>query len=244
MDKRFEGKRFIVTGAGQGIGRDLAKKLAKNGATVIALSRTDSHLQTLKAEYPSIITVCVDLTHWDAAKEAVKGVLPVHGLVNNAAIALLDSFFDVKPDDFDKIFSANVKSIIAVSQVVGEDMVKRGKGGSIVNVSSQASQAALKDHLLYCSTKGAVDSMTRVMALELGPHGIRTNAVNPTVALTDMGRLGWSEPTKAQKMLSKIPLGRFAEVDEIVNAILFLLSDDSSMINGITLPIDGGFLAT
>lgn len=85
--------------------------------------------------------------------------------------------------------------------------------------------------------------VTQVMALELGPHGIRTNCVNPTVVLTDMGRLGWSEPAKAQSMLSKIPLGRFAEVQEVVDAVVFLLSDRASMINGVYLPVDGGFLA-
>lgn len=85
--------------------------------------------------------------------------------------------------------------------------------------------------------------ITQVMALELGPHGIRVNCVNPTVVLTDMGRLGWSEPQKAKSMLDKIPMGRFAEVGEIVDAVLFLLSDRASMINGVYLPVDGGFLA-
>lgn len=85
--------------------------------------------------------------------------------------------------------------------------------------------------------------ISQVMALELGPHNIRVNCVNPTVVLTDMGRLGWSEPEKAREMLSKIPLGRFAEVDEVVYAVLFYLSDKSTMCNGTQLPIDGGFLA-
>ena len=82
------------------------------------------------------------------------------------------------------------------------------------------------------------------MALELGPHKIRVNCVNPTVVMTEMGRLGWSEPEKSQEMLKRIPLGRFAEVEEVVNAVLFLLSDNSSMCNGVMLPVDGGFLAS
>eukprot|EP00050_Salpingoeca_kvevrii_P017275 m.63603 g.63603 ORF g.63603 m.63603 type:complete len:118 (+) comp7466_c0_seq4:704-1057(+) len=99
----------------------------------------------------------------------------------------------------------------------------------------------------FCATgasKGAMDNLTRVMAVELGPHKIRCNCVNPTVVLTDMGRLGWSDPVKAGPMLSKIPLGRFSEVDEVVHAIAFLLSDQASMINGVMLPVDGGFLST
>uniref|UniRef100_A0A8B9HLA4 Dicarbonyl/L-xylulose reductase n=1 Tax=Astyanax mexicanus TaxID=7994 RepID=A0A8B9HLA4_ASTMX len=95
----------------------------------------------------------------------------------------------------------------------------------------------------FCATKGALDLLTRVMALELGPHQIRVNSVNPTVVMTDMGKIGWSDPVKAKTMTSRIPLGKFAEVEDVVNSILFLLSDKSAMTNGVTLPIDGGFLA-
>eukprot|EP01137_Pigoraptor_chileana_P019742 Opistho-2@81189 len=122
-------------------------------------------------------------------------------------------------------------------------MVESRKGGSIVNISSQASQRPLVNHTAYCASKGALDQLTRVMALELGPHNIRVNCVNPTVVMTDMGRLGWSDPAKAGPMLSRIPLNRFAEVSDVVNATLFLLSDRSGMVHGCMLPVDGGFLA-
>jgi len=117
-------------------------------------------------------------------------------------------------------------------------------GGSIVNVSSQASQVGLVDHTSYCASKAAQDALTRCMAVELGKHGIRTNSVNPTVVLTDMGRLAWSDPVKAGPMLSRIPTGRFAEVDDVVSVVLFLLSDNAAMVNGSALPVDGGFLST
>uniref|UniRef100_A0A8B9HIF1 Dicarbonyl/L-xylulose reductase n=1 Tax=Astyanax mexicanus TaxID=7994 RepID=A0A8B9HIF1_ASTMX len=101
-----------------------------------------------------------------------------------------------------------------------------------------------QEHIFNGSaTKGALDLLTRVMALELGPHQIRVNSVNPTVVMTDMGKIGWSDPVKAKTMTSRIPLGKFAEVEDVVNSILFLLSDKSAMTNGVTLPIDGGFLA-
>ena len=122
-------------------------------------------------------------------------------------------------------------------------MIDRKSGGAIVNLSSQAGLAALKDHLVYGAAKAAVDGLTRNMALEYGPHNIRTNSVNPTVTWTDMAKVGWSDPAVAADMVSKIPLGRFAEPPEVVDAIMFLLSDKSSMVNGITLPIDGGFVA-
>jgi len=102
--------------------------------------------------------------------------------------------------------------------------------------------AALKDHTLYCGTKAALDMISRVMALELGKHKIRVNCVNPTVVMTEMGKLGWSDPFKADPMLAKIPMGRFAEVEDVVNSVMFLLSDKSAMINGAALPVDGGFL--
>jgi L-xylulose reductase len=121
----------------------------------------------------------------------------------------------------------------------------------------KASQAALADHVVYGMTKASLDMLTKIMALELGPLGIRTNAVNPTVVMTAMAKVGWSDPAKAGPMLAKIPLGRFAEVEDVVGPVLYLLSgnsfkiiplsnlilDLSAMVTGVTHPIDGGFLA-
>jgi len=246
MDIKFTGRRILVTGAGRGIGRDLCKALAASigNGKVFALSATKETLDSLVKECPpgTIHPICVDLADWAATRAEVSKILPIDGLVNNAAVAALDSFFNVKPEDFDKLFNVNVKAVINVSQVVGASMKKAGKG-SIVNLSSQASQAALQDHTVYCGTKGALDMVSKCMALELGPHNIRVNCVNPTVVLTDMGKLGWADPAKAGPMMAKIPMGKFAQVEDVVHPILFLLSDKSDMINGVTLPIDGGFLA-
>lgn len=243
MDIKFGGKRALVTGAGKGIGRSTAKMLVKCGAEVIALSRTQEDLDSLKKEEPAIQTVCIDLCDIEATLKTVESIGDIHLLVNNAGIAILGPFEEAKPEDFDKIFSVNVKAPLFIAQVVAKKMIASGFGGAIVNVSSQASKKALKNHILYCSTKAAVDMLTKSLALELGPHQIRVNAVNPTVVLTDMGRLGWSDPAKAKPMLDQIPLGRFAEVEEVVHAIVYLLSDKASMINGTILPVDGGFLA-
>jgi len=244
MDIRFTGKRILVTGAGKGIGRDLVKALVQGGATAIAVSRTEEDLISLKEECPSIETVCVDVGDWNETRVAIQKVLPIDALVNNAAIAEIHPMLEVTPESFDRQFNINVKAVVNVSQVVVEDLKRRNVGGSIVHVSSQASQAALDGHLVYCGTKGALDIMGKVMALELGPLNIRVNCVNPTVVMTAMGRANWSDPVVAGPMLAKIPLGRFSEVGEVVNGILFLLSDQASMITGATLPIDGGYLAT
>lgn len=123
-------------------------------------------------------------------------------------------------------------------------MLARKVKGSIVNVSSQGSQVGLDKHAAYCMSKGAVDQLTRTMALELGRQGIRVNAVNPTVVLTAMGKLAWSDPAKAKPMLARIPLGRFAEEVDVVDVIVFLLSDKSAMINGSCVPVEGGFWST
>lgn len=244
MNINFQGKRILVTGAGQGIGKELALRLSSYSGEVVALSKSSENLQKLVSLDGRIKTICVDLRNWEDTRKAVERILPIDLLVNNAGVARLTPFLNATPEEFDLIFDVNVKAIMNVSQVVAKDMIERNVAGSIVNVSSQASKAALKDHAVYCSSKGAVDMLTKTMALELGPYNIRVNTVNPTVVLTEMGRLGWSDKDKAESMLSKIPLGRFAEVDEVVDAIIYLLSDRSSMINGVTLPIDGGFLAT
>jgi NAD(P)-dependent dehydrogenase (short-subunit alcohol dehydrogenase family) len=128
-----------------------------------------------------------------------------------------------------------------VAQECARDMIRRRHKGAIVNVSSGASKRGLPDHTAYCASKGALDALTRAMAVELGPHGIRVNAVNPTVTLTPMAVKAWSDPEKSAGMLNRIPLGRFVQPEEVADTILFLLSDRSSMVNGVTLMVDGGF---
>ncbi|CAL1600221.1 unnamed protein product [Knipowitschia caucasica] len=242
MEISFAGKHALVTGAGKGIGRATACALSRCGARVTALTRSQSDLDSLILECPCIVPLCVDLSDWGATAAALESAGPFDLLVNNAACASLQPFLEITPEKFDQMFTVNVKAVLQVSQVVARSMKARGSGGSIVNVSSQASQCALRDHSVYCSSKAALDMLTKVMALELGPFQIRVNCVNPTVVMTDMGRIGWSDPVKAGAMKSRIPLGRFAEVDDVVNSILFLLSDKSNMTNGATLPVDGGFL--
>ncbi|XP_068119749.1 L-xylulose reductase [Hyperolius riggenbachi] len=244
MEISLAGRRALVTGAGKGIGRELVKALRKVGAQVIALSRSSEDLQSLAKECPGVETICVDLGDWSATEAALKSIGPVDLLVNNAAIAIIEPFLEVTQESFDKSFAVNVRAAILVSQIVARQMIERGVGGSIVNVSSQASQAAIQNHAVYCSTKGGLDMLTKVMALELGPKKIRVNCVNPTVVMTAMGRANWSDPQKAESMLSRIPIGRFAEVEDVVNSILFLLSDKSGMTTGACLPVDGGYLVS
>ncbi|KAG5308052.1 DCXR reductase, partial [Acromyrmex insinuator] len=227
-----------------GIGKEIALRLSKYKGQVFALSKTKENLDNLVTIDPKIQPICVGLRDWNATRKAVQSILPIDLLVNNAGVTCVTPFVDATCKEFDFIFDINVKAAFNVAQIVVKNMIERKCGGSIVNISSQAGQAALKDHATYCMSKAALDMLTKTIALEAGPHNIRINSVGPTVVMTDMGKMAWSDPQKAQDMLNKIPLGRFADIDEIVDPVVYLLSDRSSMINGVYLPIDGGFLAT
>ncbi|XP_041939631.1 L-xylulose reductase isoform X3 [Alosa sapidissima] len=172
MEISFAGKQALVTGAGKGIGRATVLALARCGAEVTAVTRTQADLNSLVLECPSVRPVCVDLSDWEATEAALKDVGPVDLLVNNAAYASLQPFLEVTPEQFDMSFNINVKAALHVAQIVARGLKARGSGGSIVNISSQASQCALRDHAVYCATKGALDMLTKTMALELGPYQV------------------------------------------------------------------------
>ncbi|RXM37421.1 L-xylulose reductase [Acipenser ruthenus] len=196
------------------------------------------------SECPSITPVCVDLADWDSTEKALQDMGPVDLLVNNAAVATLQPFLEVTPQEFDKSFSVNVKAALHVAQIIARGMKSRGSGGSIVNVSSQASQCALQDHAVYCATKGALDMLTKVMALELGPHKVRLDSItSPATCFCVVPIRGFMAMALGFMSIAFIQRRTIAKVEDVVNAILFLLSEKSAMITGATLPVDGGFLA-
>jgi len=239
----FSGKRALVTGAGKGIGRILVERLAARGAIVVALSRAQADLETLALE-TGCHTIAADVADIEATLAALAVQAPFDLLVNNAGISRLDSFIETRQADFEAIMAVNVTAPMRIAQQVASRLIAAGRPGAIVNVSSIAATVGLPGHTAYCASKGALDAMTRVMAVELGPHGIRTNSVNPTVTLTPMGQLAWSDPAKAGPMLGRIPLGRFCESGDVAGVISFLLSDDAAMLNGISINVDGGLLVS
>ena len=243
MNIDFTGKRALVTGAGKGIGRILAKVLVEYGAEVVAISRTQSDLDSLRIEIGCPI-ICADLSHAESARQAAQAAGDIDLLVNNAGIAILQPFLEATADAFDQTMAVNVRAAFIVSQVIAGKLIARGRPGAIVNVSSQSSMRALHNHAAYCASKGALDQLTRVMALELGPYNIRVNAVNPTVTLTPMGEMAWGDPAKSGPMMQHIPLKRFAQPRDVAESIAFLLSDQANMISGVMLPVDGGFLVS
>jgi len=227
----FKGKRILVTGAGKGIGRATVLLLAEYGATVVALSRDPKDLETLAAE-TGCETYAVDLADPVATREAARAAQPIDLLVNCAGTTTLEPFLDAKVESFQHLYNVNVIAAAIVAQETARNMIERGIKGSIVNVSSLSSWIGFEDHAAYCASKGALDGLTTVMANELGR----------CVTLTPMAVKAWSDPAKADPMLARIPLGRFIEPREVAETIAYLLSDKASMINGVALPVDGGFL--
>jgi L-xylulose reductase len=239
----FKNRRALVTGAGKGIGREIAVMLHRFNAQVVAVSRTEVDLKSLQEEI-GCETIVADLGNSAQARRMAEQAGDVDLLVNNAAIAILEPLLETTVESWDATMAINLRTVVIVSQVVAKRMIERGVAGSIVNISSMSAFQALPHHAAYAASKAGLDQLSKVMAVELGPYGIRVNSINPTVVMTDMGKRAWSDPAKGGPMLARIPLGRFAECADIASVVCFVLSDAAGMLNGLALPVDGGFWTT
>lgn len=242
MDTGLKGRPILVTGASGGIGAATVRLLVEEGAKVTAAGRDEAKLASLGRE-TGCDTTAFDLTSEDEVKTALDG-RDLYGVVNCGGWGgEIATPMDTDADVFDKVIDVNARGTLLVTKYASQTMVAAGQGGSIVNVSSQASLVGLKGHISYASSKGAVDAMTRVSALELGPHGIRVNAVNPTVVMTPMSEWYWGRDDIGGPFLKTMPLQKWAREVDCAGPIVFLLSDQAAMISGVCLPIDGGFTA-
>lgn len=236
----FEGRTVLVTGAGGGIGGATVRHLVRRGADVIAAGRDERSVAGI-VEDTGARPLAFDLESEDSIRSAIEG-LDLWGVVNCAGFGgEIAAPQDTDISVFDKVISVNARGALLVTKYATREMIRLERGGSIVNVSSQASLVALTGHISYGSSKAALDNITRVSALELGRYGIRVNSVNPTVVMTPMSAWYWGRDDIEKPFLEQMPLGRWATEDDIAGPIVFLLSDEAAMITGVSLPIDGGY---
>ncbi len=244
---RLDGRRALVTGAGRGIGLAAAHALAEAGAAVTLLARTREEIETaadaIRSRGGTADCLAIDITELRAVTATIARQPPYQVLLNNAGTNRIDRFLDVRIEDFDLVFDLNVRSAFFVAQAVARSLVNAGMPGSIVNVSSQMGLVGAARRSVYCASKWAMEGMTRAMALDLAPHGIRVNTLCPTFVETPLANRFLSDPAFHAEVLSRIKLGRVGQVDDLLGAILLLASDASAMMTGSSLVVDGGWTA-
>ena len=242
------GKNALVTGASRGIGRAIALGLARAGADVALSARDEAALEQVRGEVEALgrkaFVLPADVTDADAcarlAEDAIAALGSLDGLVNNAGgSSYMGAFTDLRFSGWEKTMRLNVDSIVHLSQAVGRHMLERGSG-SVVNVASVAGLTATPTLAAYGASKAAVISLTKTLALEWGPQGVRVNALCPGWTKTDLNKDLWSDEALAAHMVSTTGLRRWADAEEMVGPTVFLVSDASSYVTGQSLVVDGG----
>jgi NAD(P)-dependent dehydrogenase (short-subunit alcohol dehydrogenase family) len=244
---RLDGKRALVTGGGRGIGLAAAAAIAAAGAHVTLAARTGKEIEeaaaAIRGRGEKADALSLDVTDIDAAKKALAARAPYQILVNNAGGNRPAYLPDVKVEDFDFIFSLNVRAAFFMAQTVALRLIAEKLPGSIINVSSQMGHVGAARRTVYCASKHAMEGFTKAMAIELAPHNIRVNSLGPTFLETPMTRPFFENKAFRDEVLSKIKLGRLGQLDELTGAIVFLASDASSLMTGSALVLDGGWTA-
>jgi NAD(P)-dependent dehydrogenase (short-subunit alcohol dehydrogenase family) len=248
---RFEGKRVIVTGGSLGIGKATAERFVLEGARVLITGRRPEMLEEAAREMREkhgrqVLTCRMDVSRKADVERLVAYVLEqwdgVDVLINNAGIANMCPFLDLPEEVWDETIAINLKGHFLVGQAVAREMVK-ARSGVIVNMSSSNGLAAELDYAHYNASKAGIVLLTKTMALELAPYGIRVNCVAPGYILTPLASSVQDDQGRAVYIRTKIPLGRTAEPEEVASVFAFLASNDASFITGETIVIDGGQLA-
>ncbi|RFC61980.1 SDR family oxidoreductase [Fulvimarina endophytica] len=246
-DFSLDGRIAIVTGAGRGIGRAVADVYARAGADVRLLARTGSEIEDAAGEIRAAgfraEAAAIDVTDGGAFRGYVASLPRLDILVNNAGTNRPGPFLDVSEEDFDHVAGLNLRAAFFAMQAAASRMAEGGRGGSIVNMSSQMGHVGARNRTLYCATKWALEGLTKAASLELAAHGIRVNTICPTFVETPMTKPFLEDETFRADCLARIKLGRFGSVSDITGAALFLASDASSLMTGTHMLIDGGWTA-
>lgn len=244
---RLDGKRALVTGASSGIGLGAAAALAEAGAAVTLVARRPAELEAvrdaIRATGAQAEALALDITDIAATESAVAAHGPFDVLVNSAGLARHAPALDTTPQDYDTVTNLNVRAAYFLTRATARGLIAAGKPGSLINVSSQMGHVGGPERAVYCATKHAVEGMTRAMALEWAPHGIRVNTLCPTFIRTPLGEQTLKDPAKRAWILSKIKLGRVGETEDLMGPVVFLASDASALMTGTHLIVDGGWTA-
>lgn len=243
---RLDGKVALVTGASRGLGAGIADALQEAGATVVGTSRNpDSATQV--AKQLGSVPVVMDITDVASVRAGVDCVASELGrldiLVNNAGLNIPQGVFDVDEASWDAVLDTNLKGTFFAAQAAARCMVTSGEGGRIINIASQAGVVGIEERSAYGASKGGVVLLTKVLAIELAQHGITVNAVAPTFIATELTRGTLENPAWRERVLSRIPLGRIGETEDVAAATIYLASPAAALVTGHTLLVDGGWTA-
>ena len=239
------GKKALVTGGGKGLGLAITTALIKAGATVYITGRDEAALQQTVADLGSQCSYGIfDLAALDKIPAFIESLENNFGaidiLVNNAGINLKKDFIELTDEDFDRIIKTNQYAVFSLTREMAKRMVPRGSG-SIVMISSMASQYGIPKVVAYAASKSAVEGMTRAMAVELSPLGVRVNCIAPGFIATEMsGKALNNDKERLQKVLSRTPMAKLGQPSDIGNAVVYLCSDEAGYVTGVVLPVDGG----
>ncbi len=241
-DLRLRDKTALITGAGRGIGRACAAAFAEAGAHVITVARTESDLQSLSTEYPEAIEIWVNDVIEESFYKRIEALTKLDVLINNVGTNRPQEFVDVDAESLNSVIDLNVRAMFQTAQSAARVML-RNESGSIINMSSQMGHVGSPNRSVYCMTKHAVEGLTKAMAVELAPKGVRVNALAPTFIETPMTRPMLDEPGFNEFVKRMIPLGKVGQPNDVAVAALYLASDISAMVTGHSLKIDGGWTA-
>jgi len=243
----LQGKRALVTGASSGIGLACAVALAEHGADVTLAARSGDKLRQIvddmAAKNWSASALELDVSDVAATAKAVANAGPFDVLINSAGLARHAPALETTEADFDAVQALNIKGAYFLTKAVADGLVKAGRGGSLINISSQMAKVGGIDRAVYSATKHAVEGFTKSMAIEWGPKGIRVNTICPTFIVTPLTKQTFERPERKAWVEEKIKLGRIGEVEDIMGAAVFLASEASALITGSALMIDGGWTA-
>lgn len=244
---RLDGRRALIAGASSGIGTACAVALAEQGAEVWLAARRAPELATLvakmQAEGFAAHALPLDISDVAATEAALAALPPFEILVNSAGTARHSPATETTPADFDAVSGLNFRAAYFLTRTVAARLIAAGKQGSLINISSQMAHVGGIDRAVYAASKHAVEGMTKSMAIEWGPHGIRVNTIAPTFIRTALTEATFANPDRAAWIASKIKLGRVGATTDIMGAVAFLASDAAALITGTSLIVDGGWTA-